>query len=107
MIGTIAGRPTIVVGRAIRQIEFGGAPIKWRGTSHRPIPDNGHSVGTRSSPYHLAGNRNAAYPVNAILNHAYAAPESEIRIKAISDRYDPTMELCMKVATARQNSFSI
>ena len=45
----------------------------------------------RSSPYHLAGNRNAAHPVNAILNYAYAALESEIRIKAISDGYDPTI----------------
>ena len=45
----------------------------------------------RSSPYHLAGNRSAAHPVNAILNYAYAALESEIRIKAISDGYDPTI----------------
>ena len=65
-------------------------PIKWRGTSRRPVPDNWRSVGHRSSPY-LAGNRNAAHPVNAILNYAYAALESEIRIKAISDGYDPTI----------------
>jgi CRISPR-associated protein Cas1 len=32
----------------------------------------------------------AAHPVNAILNYAYAALESEIRIKAISEGYDPT-----------------
>jgi CRISPR/Cas system-associated endonuclease Cas1 len=32
------------------------------------------------TPYHLAGNRNAAHPVNAVLNYAYAALESEIRI---------------------------
>jgi CRISPR-associated protein Cas1 len=68
-----------------------GMPIKWRGTSRRPIPENWHFIGQRSSPYHLAGNRNAAHPVNAILNYAYAALESEIRIKAISDGYDPTM----------------
>jgi CRISPR-associated protein Cas1 len=68
-----------------------GVPIKWRGTSRRPIPDNWHSIGPRSSPYHLAGNRNAAHPVNAMLNYAYAALESEIRIKAISDGYDPTI----------------
>ena len=68
-----------------------GMPIKWRGTSRRPIPDNWHFIGQRSSPYHLAGNRNAAHPVNAILNYAYAALESEIRIKAISDGYDPTI----------------
>ena len=68
-----------------------GMPIKWRGTSRRPIPDNWHSIGQRSSPYHLAGNRNAAHPVNAILNYAYAVLESEIRIKAISEGYDPTI----------------
>src|SRR5277367_5318763 len=50
-----------------------GMPIKWRGTSRRPIPDNWYFVGQRSSPLHLAGNRNAAHPVNAILNYAYAA----------------------------------
>jgi CRISP-associated protein Cas1 len=68
-----------------------GMPIKWRGTSRRPIPDNWHAIGARSSPYHLAGNRNAAHPVNAVLNYAYAALESEIRIKAISEGYDPTI----------------
>jgi CRISP-associated protein Cas1 len=68
-----------------------GTPIKWRGTSRRPVPENWHSIGVRSSPYHLAGNRNAAHPVNAILNYAYAALESEIRIKAISEGYDPTI----------------
>jgi CRISPR-associated protein Cas1 len=68
-----------------------GIPIKWRGTSRRPIPDNWNSIGPRSSPYHLAGNRNAAHPINAILNYAYAVLESEIRIKAISDGYDPTI----------------
>ena len=70
---------------------WGGIPIKWCGTSRRPIPDNWRSIGPRSSPYHLAGNRNAAHPVNAILNYAYAALEGEIRIKAISEGYDPTI----------------
>jgi CRISP-associated protein Cas1 len=68
-----------------------GIPIKWRGTSRRPITDNWHFIGVRSSPYHLAGNRNAAHPVNSILNYAYAALESEIRIKTISEGYDPTI----------------
>src|SRR5271167_2236057 len=68
-----------------------GIPVKWRGTSRRPIPDNWHSIGQRSSPYHLAGNRNAAHPVNAILNYAYAVLESETRIKAIAEGYDPTI----------------
>jgi len=68
-----------------------GMPIKWRGISRRPVPDTWRAVGPRSSPYHLAGNRNAAHPVNAILNYAYAALESGIRIKAISEGYDPTI----------------
>jgi CRISPR-associated endonuclease Cas1 len=68
-----------------------GIPSKWRGTSRRPIPDVWRSIGPRSSPYHLAGNRNAAHPVNAILNYAYAALESQMRIKAISEGYDPTI----------------
>jgi CRISPR-associated protein Cas1 len=68
-----------------------GMPIKWRGTSRRPIPDNWHSIEQRSSPFHLAGNRNAAHPVNAILNYAYTVLESELRIKAIADGYDPTI----------------
>jgi CRISP-associated protein Cas1 len=48
-------------------------------------------MGVRSSPYRLAGNRSAAHPINAILNYDYAAPERQIRIKAISDGYDPTI----------------
>jgi hypothetical protein len=38
-------------------------------------------VHVRRSP--LGGNRNAGRPVDAILNYAYAALESETRIKAI------------------------
>lgn len=68
-----------------------GMPIKWRGTSRRPIPDNWHSIEQRSSPFHLAGNRNAAHPVNAILNYAYTVLESKLRIKAIAEGHDPTI----------------
>lgn len=39
----------------------------------------------------MTGNHNAAHPVNAILNYAYAVLESQIRIKAISEGYDPTL----------------
>jgi CRISPR/Cas system-associated endonuclease Cas1 len=42
-------------------------------------------------PFHLAGNRNAAHPVNAILNYAYTVLEGELRIKVIADGYDPTI----------------
>jgi CRISPR-associated protein Cas1 len=70
-----------------------GMPIKWRGTSRRPIPDNWNLIEQRSSPFHLAGNRNAAHPVNAILNYAYTILESGLRIRAIADGYDPTIGL--------------
>jgi len=70
-----------------------GMPIKWRGTNRKPIPDAWHSIGQRSSPFHLAGNRNAAHPVNAILKYAYTVLESEVRIKAIAQGYDPTIGL--------------
>jgi CRISP-associated protein Cas1 len=68
-----------------------GTPIKWRGTRRRPIPENWHAIEQRSSPFHLAGNRNAAHPINAILNYAYTVLESELRTKTITEGYDPTM----------------
>jgi CRISPR/Cas system-associated endonuclease Cas1 len=66
-------------------------PIKWRGTSCKPIPEAWHLIVQRSSPFHLAGNRNSAHPVNSILNYAYTVLESQVRIKAIAEGYDPTI----------------
>jgi CRISP-associated protein Cas1 len=68
-----------------------GIPIKWRGTSRRPIPESWKEIGQRTSPFHLAGNRNAAHPVNATLNYAYAVLQSQIQIKAVTEGYDPTI----------------
>jgi CRISPR-associated endonuclease Cas1 len=66
-------------------------PIKWRGISRRPIPDSWKQIGQRSSLFHLAGNRNASHPVNAILNYAYTVLQSELQINAIAEGYDPTI----------------
>ena len=41
--------------------------------------------------FHLAGNRNASHPVNAILNYAYAVLQSQIQIDAVAEGYDPTV----------------
>jgi CRISPR-associated protein Cas1 len=68
-----------------------GIPIKWRGTSRRPIPDAWREIEQRTSPFHLAGSRNAAHPINAMLNYAYAVLQSKIQINAIADGYDPTI----------------
>jgi CRISPR-associated endonuclease Cas1 len=86
---------------SLRALEAGSAaayfrawravPLKWVGTSRRPIPNGWRAIGSRTSIYKLAGNRNAAHPVNAILNYAYTVLESEVRIKAIADGYDPTI----------------
>ena len=67
------------------------SPIKWRGTSRRPIPDAWKEIGQRTSLFHLAGNRNASHPVNAILNYAYTVLQSQLQINAIADGYDPTI----------------
>jgi CRISPR-associated protein Cas1 len=68
-----------------------GVPIKWRGTSRRPIPDAWKAIEQRTSPFQLAGNRHAAHPVNAILNYAYAVLQSRIQIDAVAEGYDPTI----------------
>jgi CRISPR-associated protein Cas1 len=66
-------------------------PIKWRATSRRPIPETWKEIGQRTSPFHFAGNRNAAHPVNAMLNYAYAVLQSQIQINAVAEGYDPTV----------------
>lgn len=68
-----------------------GMSIKWRGISRRPIPDSWKEIGQRTSPYQLTGNRNAAHPLNAILNYAYTVLQSQLQIEAIAEGYDPTI----------------
>ncbi len=72
--------------RAWREI-----PLKWQNSGRHPIPDNWKVIGSRTSRFNLAGNRNASHPVNAILNYAYAILQSRLQIHAISDGYDPTI----------------
>lgn len=66
-------------------------PIKWRGLTKSAIPDEWKSIGARTSEFALAGNRNASHPVNAILNYAYTVLESQQRLKAVAEGYDPTI----------------
>jgi CRISPR-associated endonuclease Cas1 len=65
--------------------------VVWRASSRHPIPDEWRTLGQRSSRFQHAGNRNAAHPVNAILNYAYAVLQSQVQIKAVADGYDPTL----------------
>lgn len=67
--------------------------IKWKSESRYPVPDEWKSFNARSSV--LSGkkwkNWRAANPINAMLNYAYAALLTEMRIKAITDGYDPML----------------
>jgi CRISP-associated protein Cas1 len=58
-------------------------------TGQKPIPPQWYGVGLRSG-LNGDGNRHATHPVNAILNYAYAALESQVRIAAIGQGLDPT-----------------
>lgn len=69
-----------------------GILIYWQGTKQKPIPEGWNSVGPRRSPNSSGvGNRHASHPFNAMLNYAYGALESRIRIQAIIDGYDPRL----------------
>jgi CRISPR/Cas system-associated endonuclease Cas1 len=72
--------------RAWREI-----PIEWKGLNQRPIPESWRRIGSRTSLFNLAGNRNAAHPINAMLNYAYGILESQVRIKSVAEGYDPTI----------------
>ena len=65
-------------------------PLRWKGTGRRPIPKDWNYIGQRQSFARQKGrNRNATHPVNAILNYAYAALESQIRIQVACEGCDP------------------
>jgi CRISPR-associated protein Cas1 len=86
---------------ALRALEAGSAaayfrawrevPLQWKGTNQRPIPESWRPIGLRTSLFKLAGNRNAAHPVNAMVNYAYGVLESQVRIKSVAEGYDPTL----------------
>ena len=86
---------------SLRALEAGSAaayfgawrevPLQWKGLNQRPIPESWRGIGSRTSLFHLAGNRNAAHPINAMLNYAYAILESQVRIQSVAEGYDPTL----------------
>jgi len=83
---TIEANSAAAYFRAWREIT-----LKWKNSARHPIREDWKSVGSRTSRFHLAGNRNASHPVNAILNYAYAILQAQLQIQAISDGYDPTL----------------
>src|ERR1700730_10588600 len=72
-----------------------GRGEKYRCNGKAPISVQSRRVGARSDRgtqlFKLAGNRNAAHPVNAMVNYAYGVLESQVRIKSVAEGYDPTL----------------
>lgn len=66
---------------------WNSVPIRWKGTSRRPIPDDWRRIGWRRS--HISNrNRNAHHPVNAMLNYAYGILENEVRMHLVGAGFD-------------------
>jgi CRISPR-associated endonuclease Cas1 len=65
--------------------------MKWTAQSRYPVPKSWNHYLSRSSALtgKLPKNKNAAHPVNAMLNYAYAVKASQLQMKAISDGFDP------------------
>ena len=70
-----------------------GIPLKWAGTSRRPVPEQWLTIGPRSSnrTMKMSSNKLANHPVNAMLNYAYAILEAQVRIQIAVDGYDPML----------------
>jgi CRISPR-associated protein Cas1 len=70
-----------------------GVEMRWKAKSRYPIPDQWRTYTSRISlnSGKKWKNRNASHPINAMLNYAYAMLLAEMRIKAISDGYDPML----------------
>lgn len=66
---------------------WNSVPIRWKGTSRRPIPEGWQRIGWRRS--HLSNrNRNAHHPVNAMLNYAYGILENDVRMHLVGSGFD-------------------
>lgn len=65
--------------------------MKWRVSKRYPIPEAWRVCRSRSSVNtgNKMLNRNADHPINAMLNYAYAALMTKMKIQAIAEGYDP------------------
>ena len=77
-------------------------------TNDQPrVPEGWQSFTVRNSPLRRShGPRNAADPVNALLNYGYALAEAEARIAALAVRLEPTLGILHTDQKAR-DSFAL
>jgi CRISPR-associated protein Cas1 len=68
-------------------------PLRWKSNKRKPLPGAWGAIGPRSSVMaeKTSKNRNATHPINAMLNYAYAVLEAQVRIRLVSEGYDPTI----------------
>lgn len=68
-------------------------PLNWSNTHRRPIPDDWHSIGRRSSKVAKQSNPNryATHPFNAMLNYAYGVLETQVRRQIVASGLDPSI----------------
>jgi CRISPR-associated endonuclease Cas1 len=70
---------------------WAGLAMNWKSETRHPVPPQWREYRQRSTL--LSGvkgkNRKADHPINAMLNYAYAMLESEVRINAAAEGYDP------------------
>lgn len=67
-----------------------GLPLKWKGLSKRPIPDNWAETISRTMAWRKRS-RQARHPVNAMLNYGYGIVVSQIRSQIVAAGLDPTI----------------
>lgn len=68
-----------------------GIEICWKAQSRYPVPAEWRAYSSRTSltTGKKAKNWNASHPINAMLNYAYAVLLTEMRVKAVTDGFDP------------------
>lgn len=65
-------------------------PLRWKGTSKIPLPDDWARLGKRTSGLNPdASNRNATHPFNAMLNYGYGVLENQVRSHVVARGLDP------------------
>ena len=69
-----------------------GTPIKWNLSRKALIPEDWHFVGGRKSTLRKS-NGGARHPINAMLNYAYAVLHANLKLKLISEGFDPKIGL--------------
>jgi CRISPR-associated endonuclease Cas1 len=78
---------------------------RFANRDHPRVPDHWRAFSVRASPLNRSGHapRNAADPVNALLNYGYALAEAEARLAALAVRLDPTLGIIHTDQKARDS----